>query len=252
MIFDKNRFPLLVIMLYGPPVILRVLALSLAVLPGAALAQRLGSLTPAGNPSAVIAAEGVLSREAKARNPAWSWQDNAEDGAEMVAFGRMPLKAWLKTADPAAQLVNRQVANAWVSCDGSYGVSAGAWGGEADRWFAVVWHRQKKGYYKWVLADAGSLSAPATVPDWVTGKVADCPRRQHQDGPPPPTGTLPPLPAAVPAAPAGDSHDGRSTDGSLVWRSTVLPGGARTLSVWIYQDGAMVGVIDRHVPAAGS
>jgi hypothetical protein len=47
-----------------------------------------------------------------------------------------------------------------------------------------------------------------------------------------------------------DSRDGRSDDGSLVWRSTVLPGGAHRLQVWIWQDGAMHGVIDRATPAS--
>jgi hypothetical protein len=227
------------------------LSLVLALLPGAALAQRLGSLTPAGNPSALIAAEGALAREAKAKGPGWSLQDNADDSAEMFAPARVPLKAWLKGHDPTAQFTDRQVANAWVSCDGSFGVSAGIWGGEG--WFTMVWQRQKKGWYKWILADAAPLSSPAPAPDWITGKVADCPAHVHRDDKPTNPPTLPPLPAAVPpAATGGDSRDGRSTDGSLVWRSTVLPGGARAFNVWIYQDGAMVSVIDRHTPAPGA
>ncbi|KUR78676.1 hypothetical protein [Novosphingobium sp. Fuku2-ISO-50] len=118
----------------------------------------------------------------------------------------------------------------------------------------MVWKRQKKLDYKWLLADAGPLTVMPPAPDWITGKLADCPARiPREDGPPdrkagPPP--LRPLPAAVPP-PEADSRDGRSDDGSLFWRSTVRPDGARALHAWIYQDGAMHEVIARETPANG-
>jgi hypothetical protein len=42
-----------------------------------------------------------------------------------------------------------------------------------------------------------------------------------------------------------DSKDGRSIDGTLVWRSTVLPGGTREWTVWMWQDGTMNEVLKR-------
>jgi hypothetical protein len=51
-----------------------------------------------------------------------------------------------------------------------------------------------------------------------------------------------PLPAL--AAPAGsDSKDGQSDDGTLAWRSTVLPDGAREFTVWMWKDGNMTQVL---------
>jgi hypothetical protein len=126
----------------------------------------------------------------------------------------------------------------WASCDGTAGLSTGVWRGG---WFVTVWKRQKKLYYKWVLADAAPLSTMPPPPDWITGKLADCPPRAPRDAAP----TNPrPLPAAIPPGEPG-SRDGRSDDGSLAWRSTVLPNGSHSLRVWAFQDGVMRAVVAR-------
>jgi hypothetical protein len=120
----------------------------------------------------------------------------------------------------------------WASCDGTAGLSTGLWRGG---WFVTVWKRQKKLDYKWLIADAAPLSTMPAPPDWITGKLADCPPRAPAPRP---------LPAAIPPAEPG-SRDGRSDDGSLVWRSTVLADGSHSLRVWAFQDGVMKGVVDR-------
>lgn len=169
----------------------------------------------------------------------------------MIAPTRQPVRAWLKAHDAAAWFAERQTGTVWASCDGTAGVSTGVWRGG---WFVTVWKREKKLNFRWLLADAGALAAVSPAPDWITGKLADCPPRPvAPDGPRPPgPPPLPALPGTLPTPPAGsDSRDGRSDDGSLVWRSTVMPDGSRQLLVWIWQDGAMHGVVDRMTPAGG-
>jgi hypothetical protein len=149
--------------------------------------------------------------------------------------------------------------------DGSAGVTFGSYqAGGGDKapggWFSTVWQRQpKKGDYKWVLDQGGDLAAPLAGADFITGKVADCPPRLRRnpfaDDPPPPPkpdkNAPPPLrPLAGPIPPVSavagaDSKDGRSIDGTLVWRSTVLPGGTREWTVWMWQDGTMNEVLKR-------
>ena len=172
----------------------------------------------------------------------------AEDTAEVLGTTRSPARTWLKVHDASAWFADRQTANVWTSCDGTAAVSTGLWRGG---WFATVWKRQKKLDFKWLLADAGPLATTPPPVDWVTGKVADCPPRGEagQSGPP----MLPPLPAPMPPpnTPAGaDNRDGRSNDGSLVWRSSVLPDGAHALHVWLWQDGALHAVFDHVTPAS--
>jgi hypothetical protein len=208
-----------------------------------------------GNPSALVEAESALAHLARDKGANAALAATADESAEFVAPARTPARVWLKAHDAAAWFDTRQTGAVWASCDGTAGVSAGRWSGG---WFAMVWKRQKKLDFRWLLADAGPLAVMPPAPDWITGKLADCPPRiAHDDSPPQPRQPGPPplrpQPAAMPPldAPAGaDSRDGRSDDGSLVWRSTVLPGGARRLQVWIWQDGAMHGVIDRATSAS--
>jgi hypothetical protein len=163
---------------------------------------------------------------------------------------RAPVRAWLHAHDAAAWFADRHTDAAFASCDGTAGVSAGTWQGG---WYAMVWKRQKKLDYKWLLADAAPLAAMPPGSDFITGKLADCPPRPApEDGPRPAAPALRALPGALPPPPAdADSRDGRSDDGSLVWRSSVMPDGAHALRVWIWQDGAMHAVIDRVTPRGG-
>lgn len=205
---------------------------ALAALPGVALARQ--GLTPLGNPGELVAAESALAHRAHDKGANAALVAMALDSAELIDPVRTPARTWLKTHDAAAWFVDRQVANVWASCDGTFGVSTGLWQGG---WFALVWQRQKKLDFKWLLADAAPLAAKPPAPDWITGKVADCPARDA------------PMPGPPPAPAGADSRDGRSVDGSLVWRSTVMPDGSRALRVWIWQAGAMQVVLDRATAA---
>ncbi len=228
-----------------------MLALLLCLLPGAVLAQASKrGLTPLGNPSALVEAESALAHLARDKGANTALAVMSEDTAEVLAPARTPLRTWLKAHDAAVWFADRRTDRVWAACDGTAGVSTGSWRGG---WFATIWKRQKKLDFKWLLIDATPLAVVPPAPDWITGKVADCPARSTQEeGARLASPVLRPLPGPMPPleAPAGtDSRDGRSDDGSLVWRSTVLPDGSRRLCVWIWQDGALVGVIDRSTPA---
>lgn len=216
-------------------------------------------LTPAGNPSALIAAEIAFARLAREKGQWTAFDATAADTAEMFLPQRTLARPWLKKRANPAQPLQWQPHAAWVSCDGSAGVTYGAFQSTGTGWFSTVWQRQKNGDYKWILDQGGDLAAPLTAPDWIEGKVADCPARSHQDddatppqpvhkpdrnAPPPVRPLAGPIPAL--AAPAGsDSKDGQSNDGSLAWRSTVLPGGSHVWTVWMWKDGAMAQVLTK-------
>ena len=237
--------------------ILVLAAAGCCVLPAALGAQ---SRSGIGNPSALIAAESAFARLAREKGQWTAFAETASETAEMFVPERVPAKAWLKgRANPPAA-VQWQPSAVWISCDGGTGVTFGALQGDGNRWFSTVWERQKKGEYKWVLDQGGTLAAPLRGSDFITGKVADCPARPRRDPlaeappppPKPPRDAPPPMrPLAGPIPPLGDvaagadSKDGRSADGTLVWRSTVLPGGTRQWTVWIWQDGTMTEVLNR-------
>lgn len=237
--------------------ILVLAAAGCCVLPAAVGAQ---SRSGIGNPSALIAAESAFARLAREKGQWAAFAETAAETAEMFVPERVPAKAWLKgRANPPAA-VQWQPSAVWISCDGGTGVTFGALQGDGNRWFSTVWERQKKGEYKWVLDQGGTLAAPLRGSDFITGKVADCPARPRRDPlaeappppPKPPRDAPPPMrPLAGPIPPLGDvaagtdSKDGRSADGTLAWRSTVLTGGTRQWTVWMWQDGTMTEVLNR-------
>ncbi len=230
--------------------------------PATASAQPRGgpvARTPIGNPSALIAAEVAFARLAREKGQWTAFAATAAEAAEMFVPQRISAKIWLKGRANPAKPLQWQPHAAWISCDGSAGATFGAFQGGGDGWFSTVWQRQKKGEYKWVLDQGGDLAAPLAAPEFLAGKVADCPARPQRDPeaenasearpprrdePPrqrPLAGPIPPL-----AAPTGsDSKHGQSDDGSLAWRSTVLPGGTRLWTVWMWQDGKMAEVLSR-------
>lgn len=221
------------------------------------------------NPSALIAADMAFARLAQDKGQWTAFLETADEKAEMFENGRVLAKTALKgRANPPAA-PKWQAHQVWISCDGSAGITHGAFqtgeGPTGD--YATVWQRQKKAKdgYKWVLDDGALLPAPLAAPDWIEGKVADCPvRKDSADGAPPPDAKpkkikpedMPPRPLAGPipplTAPAGaDSKDGQSRDGTLAWRSTVLPGGAREFTAWLWKDGAMREVVKRSFAGNG-
>ena len=226
--------------------------LALGLAPGLAHAQSSKrGLTPLGNPGALVEAESALAHLARDKGANAALMASADDTAELIVPTRQAARPWLKAHDASAWFADRRTDTVWASCDGTAGLALGIWRGG---WFATIWQRQKKLNFKWLLVDAAPLATLPPAPDWITGKVADCPVRPEATdglrpaGPP----MLRPLPAAMPVidAPAGaDSRDGRADDGSMVWRSTVLPDRSRRLQVWIWRDGAFQAVLDRATPS---
>lgn len=235
-----------------------LLSLGLAVSAQAQRGPR--SMRPLANPSALIAADIAFSRLAQEKGKARAFAETATKDAEMFAPRRLAVGDWLKRKEPDAPL-KWQPYGAWVSCDGNAGVTRGGWqSGGANGWYTTVWQQQKKGDYKWALDQGDATEKPVAAPDFLEGRIADCPARPRDPGGeakrPAASGgkdqPLPPLAGPIPAlaAPAGaDAKDGRSRDGTLAWRSVVLPDGARAFTVWLWKDGAMTPVIQTYADA---
>lgn len=237
-------------------------------------ARRPPAIRPMANPGGVIAAELAFARLAQDKGQWTAFRETAAKDAEMFVPQRVAAQGWLaKQANPVAA-VTWQAQAVWSSCDGSYAVTRGAWQRpQSTGYFTTVWRRDRKGRLNWVLDQGDALAAPLPEADFVEGKVADCPARGSRGaglaGPPggmPGAGAVEPvrdkvtgnrivpLPAPLPdtQVPTGaDSKDGRSDDGTLGWRSTVMPDMARRFTVWMWKDEAWLQVIDSRVAAPG-
>ncbi len=218
------------------------------------------------NPSALIAADIALARLAREKGQWTAFRETADDAAEMFEGQRVLAKTALKDRKDPPAPVKWAPQSAWISCDGTAGLTFGAWQGpsSANGEYVTVWQRQFKGKtdWKWVLDDGQDLAEPLRGVDWAEGKVADCSARKRPDGDTAPSpgskrerkedSKLPPLrPLAGPIppldAPAGaDSKDGQSRDGTLAWRSVVMPDGSHRFTAWMWKGGAMLEMIARN------
>ncbi len=228
------------------------------------------------NPSALIAADIAFARLAREKGQWTAFRETAAETAEMFDGGRMAAKDLLKDRKDPAEPYKWAPRAAWISCDGSAGLTIGGAsypsGGNGE--YVTVWERQLKGKvaWKWVLDDGAPLAKALPEVDWVQGTVADCPVRRRPDGEAPPqpgskrerkerarqmgkeAPVMPlagPLPISTMLA-GSDAKTGQSRDGSLAWRSIVLPDGRRHHTAWIWKDGAMKPVFDRVFPEKGS
>lgn len=239
-----------------------VLALALCF-PCPVLAQPAGGrVRVIANPSALIGADIAMAQAMRAKGPHEGLAASMAEGAEVVVPPLQAAEPLLRRKE-GPPLHPHQPDAAWIACDGSYGLTRGRWtatpGGGG--WYATVWQRHpKKGQYQWRLTLEGMAADLPEAPEFLVGVVADCPARPGPDGgegraEPKPAKNAPivqrPLAGPVPAddAPAGsDSRLGQSNDGTLAWRSTVLPDGSRRFRAWQWKDGAMAEIVHLDAP----
>lgn len=220
-----------------------VIALAaLAIAPAQAKRRELPPGTGTANPSVLIATEIAFARMAREKGQWTAFREFSDDGAVMFAPGPVLAKSYLaRQKDPAAPL-QWQAQQVWMSCDGTVGVTKGAWQqpGGATGYYTTVWKRQKKGVYRWVLDQGDTLAQPLPVSDMLSASVADCAPRGSAAVPVDATGA----PIVVrPSRDAGLQGGGRSDDGTLTWSYTATPDNGRTVVVSLRKGDEMKQVL---------
>jgi hypothetical protein len=189
------------------------------------------------NPSGVIAAELAFNRLAQEKGQWTAFRETMAKDAVMFEPERVLAADYLKGKPDPAKSVTWQPYQVWASCDGSAGVTHGAWqyGDTANGYFTTVWVRQANGSFKWILDHGEATRKPVIVPEMILAKTADC------------KGT-PSVPVSAPPIGA-DMKIGMSRDQTLNWVSTVNPDKSRTILIRSWDGTAFVNVLTDMVPA---
>lgn len=179
------------------------------------------------NPSAIIAAEIAFNRLAQQKGQWTAFRATAaKDAVMFVPQPTLALEYLKGKADPAKS-VKWQPHRAFMSCDGKTGVTTGALqkpDGSVG-YFTTVWqyiqsNDRGDGEWKWVLDHGDTLTTPRASQEMIETKVASC------------KGTAP---AMLMAPPEGAKmKTGYSRDQSLSYSWIVLPDGARTVEVKLW------------------
>jgi hypothetical protein len=179
------------------------------------------------NPSAIIAAEIAFNRLAQEKGQWTAFRETAAKDATMFVPQPVIAQEYLKGKADPAQSVKWQPHKAFMSCDGKTGVATGAWQRPNGTigYFTTVWQFIQKnergdGTWKWVLDHGDALTAPREPKEMIETRVASCKGR---------------APATLVAPPEGAKMQiGYSHDQSLSYMWVVLPDGARTLEVKLW------------------
>lgn len=193
------------------------------------------------NPSALVAAEIAFNRLAREKGQWTAFREYADENGVMFVPEAVRAKDWLKgRKDPPAS-VQWQPYQVWMSCDGSAGVTRGAWqrpDGSVG-YFTTIWKRQKKGTYRWVLDHGDTLAQSLEVPDMLSARVASCSGKAQ----------LPP-----PSAPPADIvhwGPGFSADGTIYWNATVRRDGTRNVIVHLWNGKGFDPIVQDKVASGG-
>lgn len=193
------------------------------------------------NPSGLVAEEIAFARMAREKGQWTAFREFADDTAIMFVPQEVQAKDWLKKQDDPPAPVQWQPYQVWMSCDGTLGVTKGAWqrpDGSVG-WYTTIWKRQKKGEYRWVLDHGDTLQSALPEPDMLTAKVAQCGHRPNAPG------------QATPPADARTFTGGNSTDGTLRWNVTVLGSNdARSVRVELWDGTQFVPIVEDKVTPA--
>lgn len=195
------------------------------------------------NPSALVAAEIAFARTAREKGQWQAFDQYADDDAVMFVPEPVRAKDWLSGRQEPAAPVQWQPYQVWMSCDGTLGVSKGAWqrpDGSVG-YFTTIWQKRKKGDYRWVLDQGDSLAEALEEPAMLSASVADCARGPRGD-------ELVVERDRKTLAPGMDGR-GRSKDGTLSWSYHVNADHSRWLQVSLLKNGAMTEVLRSEVAA---
>ncbi len=189
------------------------------------------------NPSGVIAAELAFNRLAQEKGQWTAFRETMTKDAVMFEPRRVFAADFLKGKADPAKSATWQPYQVWTSCDGSAGVTHGAWqmGKGVQGYFTTVWTRQKDGSFKWVLDHGVPTAKALDTPEMIAAKTADC------------KGT-PSIPISAPPVGA-DMKVGVSRDQTLNWVSTVNADASRTIQVSTWDGAKFVTVLTDTVAA---
>lgn len=197
------------------------------------------------DPSAVIAADLALGRMGREKGQWQALRKAAAPGAVLFAPRAVDAATWLKRQAEPAVPASWQVRTVWMSCDGAYAVSRGAWTrGSASGEYLAVWQRQKKGDWAWLVREEGPAADLGEAPEMISAHVAECsglPRRRQIEGAE--TTEVAPL----------DPANRESRDHSLKWSAVVGADCGRTIALQAWNGTAFAPVyqIRRAPPASG-
>jgi hypothetical protein len=192
------------------------------------------------SPGKIVAVEIAFARMAREKGQWTAFREFATDDAVMFVPAPVVARDWLRQQKNPPVAVQWQPHMVWMSCDGSFAATKGAWQRpDGSRgYFTTLWRRQRDGDYKWVLDQGDVLDHALAEPDVIATEIADC------------SGELVEVANSISNPATGlRTYAGKSSDSTLEWAMMVEPDLSRLLRVYLWQDGEKRLVLESMVAA---
>lgn len=215
-------------------VAIKRLALLALVLPGALLAGK-------ANPGAPLIAADLAYADMARTDGEWTATRavSLPQTEVFTPWRRAVLELGKGQRDPSIPM-RWKPEQAWISCDGTAGVTFGTWhrpDGQITRgWYEKVWVKMRSGEYKLLLNHGGNAPRRMTTKPGRKGQRAAC------------GGNPPPLPIVAPAE-GTDFKLGASHDQTLIWSSAVSPKGEVRIVISLWNGKTFDPVLEDVAPA---
>lgn len=208
---------------------------ALAALPGLARAE---TAAPA---SAVVEADRAYAAAVKAHGEWSALRAVSVPQSEMFVPRRVRVLDFGRNLPDPPHGTRWRAQQAWISCDGTAGVTFGRWSIPHQRqrgWYEAVWARAQDGTYRMLLHHGGTQRRNLFARPGLKGQQASCAGR-------------PPLALAAPAE-GVDLKFGAAHDQTLLWSSAVDAQGALRIAVSLWDGQRHVSVLEDVAPAGAA
>lgn len=198
------------------------------------------ALAGSGGPGAPVVAADRAFAQAMQRQGEWTaFRAASLPQSEMFVPQRVKVLEFGKDRPDPPRATRWNVEQAWISCDGTVGVSYGRWSlpGSSQRgWYEAIWVQLRGGQYRLLLHRAGAEPRKLSSHPGLKGMRAAC------------SGGAMPFPIAAPDV-GTDLKLGASHDQTLTWSSAVNREGALRIVVTLWDGARHTTVLEDVAPA---
>jgi hypothetical protein len=195
-----------------------------------------------------VDAERAFAADARAIGQWTAFRKYADETAVMFTPQAVWAQEFLRPLKDPPKAITWEPSDSWLSCDGRTAINRGPWtsaSGTSHGYFTTVWMRQGEGW-KWNYDGGDDLARPIAPPKKPRVQRASCagrdriPQEYREEVKPT---------SRIAGKPPADAGQGRSADGTLIYKWKVAASGERRFEARLWNGRDYRTILDQHIAA---
>jgi hypothetical protein len=195
-----------------------------------------------------VDAERAFAADAKKIGQWTAFRKYADETAVMFTPQAVWAQEFLRPLKDPPKAITWEPSDSWLSCDGRTAINRGPWtsaSGTSHGYFTTVWMRQGEGW-KWNYDGGDDLARPIAAPKKPRVQRASCagrdriPQEYREEVKPT---------SRIAGKPPADAGQGRSADGTLIYKWKVAASGERRFEARLWNGRDYRTILDQHIAA---